>query len=166
MILMTPSLRKLTSASTTTLASISKPAQTLASMSTPMQHNTKCADYLRQSMVSRDPKLKLATLDATRMLHIIKTEGAKQMPRITIKALKEEARKLGMVARLRDGEYRVTFDRPNDRQWAEDRAYYTDDAQDAFDTMHAMKRDFYQSREEADEDHATCTYPAWMDDAP
>lgn len=58
--------------------------------------------------------------------------------RLTLQALKDEARGLGYSVSKRDGEYRVAPYRPRDPQWCEDRAYYTDDIADARDTLRAM----------------------------
>lgn len=61
------------------------------------------------------------------------------MPRISLKTLKEAAKGTDYsVTRTAYGEYRVAPIRPADRQWAEDRAYYTDDAADALATLRAM----------------------------
>lgn len=46
---------------------------------------------------------------------------------------------LGFHARVRDGEYRVTYGRTNDER--EDNAYYTDDPQDALDTARHMAKE-------------------------
>lgn len=91
------------------------------------------------------------------------------MPRITLAQLKALASAHGFTVRKTDGEYRVAPCRSRDPQWCEDRAYYTDDAQDAMDTLRAMiehgATEGSTLAKQAQEDHATCTYPAWLDDA-
>ncbi len=57
------------------------------------------------------------------------------MARIKLETLKAVARANEYSVSKRDGEYRVAPYRPRDPQWCEDRAYYTDDAQDAMDTL-------------------------------
>lgn len=65
------------------------------------------------------------------------------MPRITLAQLKALASAHSFTVSKTDGEYRVAPYRPADHQWAEDRAYYTDDAQDAMDTLQAMIHEAY-----------------------
>jgi hypothetical protein len=60
------------------------------------------------------------------------------MSRVSLASLKAEASEHGYVVTKRDGEYRVAPYRPADRAWAEARAYYTDSATDARDTLRAM----------------------------
>lgn len=62
--------------------------------------------------------------------------SAAKNPRVTVKMLRELAKSLGMTVRLRDGEYRVAFNEPNN----EAAAAYTNDAEDAFGTMKDMAK--------------------------
>lgn len=65
------------------------------------------------------------------------------MPLITLAQLKTLASAHGFTVSKTDGEYRVAPYRPRDPQWCEDRAYYTDDAQDAMGTLQAMIHEAY-----------------------
>lgn len=65
------------------------------------------------------------------------------MPRITLAQLKTLASAHGYSVSKRDGEFRVAPYRPRDPQWCEGRAYYTDDAQDAMDTLKVMIHETY-----------------------
>ena len=56
----------------------------------------------------------------------------------TLRELKTAAQSLGYSVSKRDGEYRVAPYRPADPRWCEDRAYYTDDIEDAKWTLMAM----------------------------
>ena len=62
---------------------------------------------------------------------------------LTLARLKAAAITLGFrVTYDRDAnEYRVAHHRPSDPQWAEARAYYTHDRQDAYDTLQCMAMD-------------------------
>jgi len=60
-----------------------------------------------------------------------------QVQSLTVAKFKRIARTLGMTARKRDGEWRITFATGTPAR-LEAVAYYTDDMLDAFNTMRAM----------------------------
>jgi len=60
------------------------------------------------------------------------------MSRPSLKTLREEAARLGCLITRTDGEFCVMLNRPADRQYAIDRAYYTDDASVALATLRAL----------------------------
>lgn len=81
------------------------------------------------------------------------------MPRITLAQFKTLASAHEFSVSKRDGEYRVAPYRPRDPQWCEDRAYYTDDASDAMDTLNAMIHEAHMSK-------MRHKRPAWLDGEP